>query len=101
MRDLLQRKRAVVEGAVAAPRGGFIFTGKVDTKPVEVLVDPDGRIKNGRCLCGHHQRAGIRRGPCRHLLALRWLALNQTPSSGANNEWYARLRAQAGQKGGA
>lgn len=101
MQDLLVRKRAVVEGTVAAPSGGFIFTGTVDTKPVEVLVDTDGRIKRGRCLCGHHQRAGIRMGPCRHLLALRWLALNQTPATGANDEWFARLCAQAGRKGGA
>jgi hypothetical protein len=101
MHDLLVRKRAVVESTVAAPSGGFIFTGKVDTKPVEVLVDTDGRIKRGRCLCGHHQRAGLRMGPCRHLLALRWLALNQTPATGANDEWFARLCAQAGRKGGA
>ena len=101
MHDLLVRKRAVVESTVAAPSGGFIFTGTVDTKPVEVLVDTDGRIKRGRCLCGHHQRAGIRMGPCRHLLALRWLALNQTPATGANDEWYARLCAHAGRKGGA
>ena len=101
MRDLLLRKRAVVESTVAAPSGGFIFTGTVDTKPVEVLVDTDGRIKRGRCVCGHHQRAGIRMGPCRHLLALRWLALNQTPATGANDDWFARLCAQAGRKGGA
>ncbi|EDY18695.1 zinc finger SWIM domain protein [Chthoniobacter flavus Ellin428] len=101
MHDLLVRKRAIVESTVAAPSGGFIFTGKVESKPVEVLVDTDGRIKRGRCLCGHHQRAGIRMGPCRHLLALRWLALNQTPSTGGNDEWFARLRAQAGEKGGA
>jgi hypothetical protein len=101
MRDLLARKRAVVEGTVAAPGGGFIFTGTVDTKPVEVLVDTDGRIKRGRCLCGHHQRAGIRMGPCRHLLSLRFLALNNTPATGANDDWFARISAQAGRKGGA
>jgi hypothetical protein len=101
VQDLLVRKRAVVESTVAAPSGGFIFTGKVDTKPVEVLVDTDGRIKRGRCLCGHHQRAGIRMGPCRHLLALRWLALNQAPATGANDDWFARLWARAGRKGGA
>lgn len=101
MRDLLMRKRAVVESTVAAPGGGFIFTGTVDTKPVEVLVDTDGRIKRGRCLCGHHQRAGIRMGPCRHLLSLRFLALNSMPAAGANDDWFARISAQAGRKGGA
>ena len=35
------------------------------------------------------------------LSALRWLTLNQTPATGANDEWFARLCAQAGRKGGA
>jgi hypothetical protein len=101
MHELLVRKRAVVESSVAAPSGGFIFTGTVDTKPVEVFIDPDGQIKRGRCLCGHHRRAGIRMGPCRHLLALRWLALNQTPATGANDTWFSRLCTKANWKGGA
>lgn len=99
--ELLRQKRAILESTVAAPTGGFIFTGKVETKPVEVLVDSDGRIKRGRCLCGHHQRAGIRMGPCRHLLALRSLALGQATGDGGNQEWFAQLNAQAGRKGGA
>lgn len=100
-REILIRKRAVIESKVAAPGGGVIFTGTVETKPVELLIDPDGRIKKGRCLCGHFQKAGLRMGPCRHLLALRWLAFNQTPEPAAAADWFARLRAQAGQKGGA
>jgi hypothetical protein len=100
-RQLLQAKRAVLASRVAAPGGGIIFTGTVETKPVELLIDADGRIKRGRCLCGHFQRAGLRMGPCRHLLALRWLAFNQTPEPAAATDWWSRLRAQAGQKGGA
>jgi len=100
-RSILQRKQAVIESRIAAPGGGVIFTGKAESKPVELLIDTDGRIKRGRCLCGHFQKAGLRMGPCRHLLALRWLAFNQTPEPAAATDWFARLRAQAGQKGGA
>ncbi len=100
-REILLRKRAVLESRVSAPNGGTIFMGTVETKPVELLIDADGRIKRGRCLCGHFQKAGLRMGPCRHLLALRWLAFNQTPEPAAATDWFARLRAQAGQKGGA
>lgn len=46
--------------------------GKVEGKPVEILVDADDRIKRGKCLCGHYQKFGLRNGPCRHMIALRW-----------------------------
>lgn len=49
-----------------------VIIGKVETKPVEILVDPDDRIKRGKCLCGHFKQYGLRNGPCRHMIALRW-----------------------------
>ncbi len=54
--------------------GGLHLTGKSGGKPVELWMDVDGRISKGRCVCGHHQKAGLRMGPCRHLLALRSFA---------------------------
>ena len=53
------------------PAAARLYAGKADGKPVELLVDADGTIRRGKCLCGHHHKAGIRMGPCRHLLALR------------------------------
>lgn len=108
-REIVQRGRVSIESRVAAPSGGTIYVGKAESKPVELLIDPDGRIKRGRCLCGHFQKAGLRMGPCRHLLALRWIAFNPTPpplptSSAAQpaaTDWWSRLIAQAGRKGGA
>ena len=32
---------------------------------------PDGRMIRGKCNCSHHFKGGLRRGPCRHLQALR------------------------------
>lgn len=100
-REILRLGRVSVDSKVAAPGGGTIYVGKADHKPVELLIDADGRIKRGRCLCGHFQKAGLRVGPCRHLLALRWLAFNPTPEPATANDWFARLRGSAGRKGGA
>jgi len=90
-----------IESRTAAPSGGVIFTGKVQGTPVELLIDADGRIKRGRCLCSHFRKAGLRMGPCRHLLALRWTAFNPTPEPTTATDWFARLRARAERKGGA
>jgi hypothetical protein len=98
-RELLARKRAVIESKVKAPGGGTIYTGKADAKPVEVLLDADGRIKRGKCLCGHFQKAGLRMGPCRHLLALRSLAL-QDGTGSAGGSWSERWSFSTSGKGG-
>ncbi len=98
-RELLARKRAVIESKVKAPGGGTIYTGTAEAKPVEVLLDADGRIKRGRCLCGHFQKAGLRMGPCRHLLALRSLAL-QDGTGSTGGSWSERWSFSTGGKGG-
>lgn len=100
-RDFLARKSVVVETRTAAPSGGTIFTGKVSGTPVELLIDADGRIKRGRCLCSHFRKAGLRMGPCRHLLALRWTAFNPAPEPATATSWFDRLRGSAQWKGGA
>lgn len=100
-RTLLYNHRAALQSRTPAPNGGVIFTGNVESKPVELLIDADGRIKRGRCLCGHFQKAGLRMGPCRHLLALRWLAFNPNSGPASATDWFTRLRQQSGWKGGA
>ena len=82
LRVRLSTQPQIAPGAEPAPTGGVVLTGVADHKPVEILLDADGRIKRGRCLCGHHQKAGLRMGPCRHLLALRILAWRQTQPGG-------------------
>jgi hypothetical protein len=56
------------------PNLSRVIIGNVDSKPVEILVDPEDRIKRGKCLCGHFKQFGLRNGPCRHMIALRWSA---------------------------
>ena len=42
-----------------------------------MLLDADGIIKRGKCKCSHHFKGGLRMGPCRHLLAMRAVALGE------------------------
>lgn len=91
-RELVAKRRAQIESTQEAPKG-TLYQGKVEGKPVELLVDSDGAIRRGKCMCGHHQKAGIRMGPCRHLLALRAVVIEgaQRADESAGG-WYHRLR---------
>jgi hypothetical protein len=93
-KEILLHKKAKIDSQMAAPSGGIIYTGVADRKPVELLIDADGRIKRGKCVCSHHFKAGIRMGPCRHLLALRWLAWKdkQAATESTTASWYERLK---------
>ena len=73
------------------PDGLRILEGNVPERPVSLLLDADGRMLRGKCTCSHHFSGGLRKGPCRHLQALR------TEASGVTNPtslqgWYDALR---------
>ncbi len=91
-KDLLLRKRAKMDARTPAA-GGLLVTGVAEGKPVELFLNQDGLIKRGKCVCSHHFKFGIRAGPCRHLLALRTLAMREkelgVESSLAG--WYEQL----------
>jgi hypothetical protein len=73
-----------IETQVAAPRGGWILTGKAENQSCEVLIDSDGMVRKGKCRCSWHFKFGVRNGPCRHLQALRnqaWKANSATDQS--------------------
>ncbi len=72
---LLEKRVARIDSREAAPRGSVLVKGTVEELTPEIILDADGRIKRGSCQCKHHRRFGIRKGPCRHLLALRSLAM--------------------------
>lgn len=88
-KEILLHLRVKIESRQDAPNGGVLYAGKADGKPVEAMLDADRNIKRGKCVCSHHFTNGIRRGPCRHLLALRALALRG--EEGATGDWYERL----------
>ncbi len=92
-KEILLRKNAKVESRTPAA-AGFLVTGVAEGKPVELFLNSDGLIKRGKCVCSHHFKFGIRAGPCRHLLALRTLAMREKESAVANSlaGWYQQLK---------
>lgn len=53
------------------PSGLRVVVAKVGTTPTEALFDVDGVFKRAKCQCSHFYKGGLKKGPCRHLLALR------------------------------
>ncbi len=51
--------------------GKTLVAGRVLGTSCEAIIDADGILSRARCPCPHHQKAGLRMGPCRHLIALR------------------------------
>jgi hypothetical protein len=66
-------KQAALASTTRTDRGA-LMTGTVEKAPVEILVDLDGRIRRGKCVCGYFRKYGIRNGPCRHMIVLRYLS---------------------------
>jgi hypothetical protein len=97
-RKLIAGKVVTILSWEKTSQDGVHLTGKAGGKPVELWMDQDGRINKGRCVCGHHQKAGIRMGPCRHLLSLRSLARAKdvAPDTktqvAATRDWFNRLK---------
>jgi len=67
-----------------------VLAGKVEGRTVEVVLDADGRIVRGKCTCSHHYQFGLRKGPCRHLQALRTAAQGQ-PKKTNLEQWFKNL----------
>jgi hypothetical protein len=92
-------RRFVAESAVkvdrdeARPDGLRILEGRVLATAVSLLLDADGRMLRGRCSCSYHFTGGLRRGPCRHLQALRDAASTGggAPVRSTVAAWYAAL----------
>jgi len=87
----LIRSRAVrVTSRQALDGGSVLLVGEWDTKPIEMLIDADGRIKRAKCSCSHFYKGGLRMGPCRHLLALRDAAERSGEQQQTLDDWFRR-----------
>ncbi|MFN4259102.1 MAG: hypothetical protein ACK4RK_07370 [Gemmataceae bacterium] len=64
-----------------------LLAGQVGRNPVQLVLDGDGRMLRGKCNCSHHFTGGLRRGPCRHLQALRTAALGKAQQPDLER-WY-------------
>jgi len=72
------------------PSGLRVLVGRAPNA-AEAVLDGDGRILRGKCTCSHHHQFGLRRGPCRHLQALRRVALGERPHPTTLESWFMRL----------
>jgi hypothetical protein len=89
-RGLLAGRQVQLLRDEQTPTGLRLLAGKVENRPAELLLDGDGRMVRGQCTCSHHYKGGLRRGPCRHLQALRNFVLGgDRPST--LERWFERL----------
>jgi hypothetical protein len=87
-RHLMLTRDSTLESAERT-ESGMVLIGTVESTPVEILVDLDGRIRRGKCLCGHFRQFGIRNGPCRHMIVLRCLATTTRSAGSLTSSGYA------------
>lgn len=87
-KELVARRDVRVNRDDRRDDGLRILEGQVIDRPVSLLLDADGRMLRGKCSCSHHFTGGLRKGPCRHLQALRDFAnLREQPRS--LEAWFA------------
>jgi hypothetical protein len=91
-RAIMQRKRVELTGREYGEGNVMVLSGKVESNLVEIMVDADQRIKRGKCICGHHKKYGMRNGPCRHMIALRWGSSVSGIEAYQKSGWYEQMR---------
>lgn len=93
--ELTEGRKLFVGHAVKKEREDALGSGKryvaakVGGESTEAVFDGDGQYSRAKCSCTLFRHYALRRGPCRHLLALRW-----TVAGGAE------IRMAAGSLGG-
>ncbi|MEK6233277.1 MAG: hypothetical protein N2C14_01045, partial [Planctomycetales bacterium] len=91
-RVIAKRSTISIVSRQEAPGGGDLLKAKVEGCPVDLLIDADGLIKRGTCVCGHYKKYGLRNGPCRHMLALRARSSQgETDDATDAAGWYDKL----------
>ncbi len=88
-RKLLVEHKVKVERQDALPQNKRYIAASISGDKTEAVFDGDGQYSRAKCTCQLFKHFALRRGPCRHLLALRW-----TVSGGAE------IRVAAGSLGG-
>ncbi len=92
-RQLVARGTVKVDRDETLPRGLRLLEGRVLATEVSLRLDGDGRMLGGQCSCSYHYKSGLRRGPCRHLQALRDAANARLTTADRTTiaAWYAAL----------
>ena len=72
-------------------KGQRQIAGTVEGRVSEVTLDADERIVAGKCSCSYFYTGGLRKGPCRHIQALRNKALGQGDQGGTLDGWFKQF----------
>jgi hypothetical protein len=89
-REIVRKGQVTITRDEMTPTGLRALTGNVPERPTEILLDKDNRITRGKCTCSHHYQYGLKRGPCRHMQALRTVALSGAGQP-SMEQWFAQL----------
>lgn len=87
-KSMVERNQVTVTRNEPTPTGLRLLQGRMPNHSVELLLDGDARIIRGKCSCSHHFKNGLRKGPCRHLQALRNKAI-QTDRPATLDRWFS------------
>lgn len=89
-REIIRKNQAAVTRDEVTPKGMRAVSGNVPERPTDILMDKDHKIVRGKCNCSFYYQSGLRRGPCRHMQALRGIVLRGggTPSL---EQWFAEF----------
>lgn len=88
-RQIMQRNSAELTDRNYGTGGVMVLTGRSEGNIVEIMVDADQRIKRGKCICSHYRNFGMKNGPCRHMIALRWRSTVGALEAYKHSSWYA------------
>jgi hypothetical protein len=89
-RELVRKGQVQVTRDEETPTGMRALAGNVPERPTTILLDKDNKITRGKCNCSFFYQYSLRRGPCRHMQALRNVVLQGggTPSM---EKWFEQL----------
>lgn len=77
-RSALRQGSVRLERSESVGTSRLLLSGTVGNTQCEALLDADGIFKKGQCNCSFFYKNRLRRGPCRHLLALKLKASPQS-----------------------
>jgi hypothetical protein len=89
-RELVRKGQVQITRDEQTPKGLRALSGNVPERPTDILLDRDNKIVRGKCTCSFFYQSGLRRGPCRHMQALRSVALSGG-SQPSLEQWFEQL----------
>lgn len=90
-RELVAWKVRITKDTTDATGRRHITATVEGRQAAEVTLDADDRIVGGKCGCSYFYTGGLRKGPCRHLQAIRNKALGVGQGGDTLESWYRKF----------